>query len=189
MPDLHDIKATTIQGKEVELSRYRGKVLLIVNVASKCGFTPQYLGLKDLHERWKERDFALLAFPCDDFANQEPGSDAEIKDFCDGEYGVEFDLFSKIKILGDSPHPLYKFLQASKLDSAPARGPRAGLFGIFKSLWFLKKGIKRPAVHEVQWNFHKFLVDREGRPVAHFSSLTSPLDPDLTGKIDEELNK
>ncbi len=111
---LYDFSATLNNGKDKKLSAYKGKVLLIVNTASKCGFTPQYKGLQDLYAKYKDRGFELLAFPCDQFGHQEPGDDDEIKSFCELNYGVEFPLFSKIEVNGDDAHPLYKFLKNEK---------------------------------------------------------------------------
>ncbi len=108
---IYDFSATLNNGKEKKLSAYKGKVLLIVNTASKCGFTPQYEGLQKLYAQYRDRDFELLAFPCDQFGHQEPGSDADIKSFCEINYGVEFPLFSKIDVNGSNEHPLYKFLK------------------------------------------------------------------------------
>src|ERR1700758_572681 len=111
---LYDFSATLNNGKEKKLSAYKGKVLLIVNTASKCGFTPQYKGLQELYAKYKDRNFELLAFPCDQFGHQEPGSDSEIKSFCEMNYGVEFPLFAKIDVNGEDAHPVYKFLKNEK---------------------------------------------------------------------------
>ena len=145
---VYDFKARTIDGREVSLADYTGKVLLIVNVASRCGFTPQYAGLEDLHERFGKNGFEVLGFPCNQFGKQEPGSDSEIRGFCDLQYGVRFPLFSKIEVNGPGAHPLYEFLKKSK----------PGLLG--------SKRIK--------WNFTKFLIDRQGKPVKRYSPQTTP---------------
>lgn len=144
---LYDIDVRTINGENVSLGSFRGKALLIVNVASKCGFTPQYSGLQKLYEKYNEAGFEILAFPCNQFAKQEPGSIDEIKDFCELTYNVTFPLFDKIDVNGEEAHPLYKYLteQAS---------------GIFS------KAIK--------WNFTKFLVDSDGRVVKRFAPSTDP---------------
>ena len=144
---VYDFKVRTIDGDEIPLSTYRGKVLLIVNVASKCGFTPQYKGLEELHERFG-KEFEVLGFPCNQFGQQEPGSDSEIRAFCDLRYGVRFPLFSKIDVNGPGTHPLYEYLKSAK----PG---------------FL--GSKR-----IKWNFTKFLIDRQGRPVKRYSPQTKP---------------
>jgi glutathione peroxidase len=144
---VYDFKVRTIDGQEVSLSDYRGKVLLIVNVASRCGFTPQYRGLEELYERFGKNGFAVLGFPCNQFGKQEPGSDSEIRGFCDLQYGVRFPLFSKIDVNGPAAHPLYEYLKKSK----PG---------------FL--GTKR-----IKWNFTKFLIDRNGEPMKRYSPQTT----------------
>ena len=145
---VYDFKARTIDGEEVSLSHYRGKVLLIVNVASRCGFTPQYRGLEELYERFGKSGFEVLGFPCNQFGKQEPGTDSDIRGFCDLQYGVRFPLFSKVDVNGSGAHPLYEFLKKSK----PG---------------FL--GTKR-----IKWNFTKFLIDRQGLPVKRYSPQTKP---------------
>jgi len=146
--NIYDFKARTINGQEVSLSDYRGKVLLIVNVASRCGFTPQYRGLEELYERFGKSGFEVLGFPCNQFGKQEPGTDSEIRGFCDLQYGVRFPLFSKVDVNGPGTHPLYEFLKKAK----PG---------------FL--GTKR-----IKWNFTKFLIDRNGRPLKRYSPQTTP---------------
>jgi glutathione peroxidase len=145
---VYDFKARTIDGREISLGDYSGKVLLIVNVASRCGFTPQYRGLEELHEKFGKSGFEVLGFPCNQFRNQEPGSDSEIRGFCDLQYGVRFPLFSKVDVNGPGAHPLYEFLKKS----------RPGLF------W------SRP----IKWNFTKFLIDRRGNPLKRYAPQTAP---------------
>jgi glutathione peroxidase len=144
---IYDFSALLGTGEERPLAAYRGKVLLVVNVASRCGFTPQYEGLQRLYERFGARGFEVLAFPCDQFGHQEPGSDAEISAFCDRTYGVTFPLFAKIEVYGKRAHPLYIWLEREK------RG-------------WLGRSIK--------WNFTKFLVDRAGAVHARFAPMTKP---------------
>jgi len=146
--NIYDFKAKTIDGREVSLADYRGKVLLIVNVASKCGFTPQYKGLENLYERFHQNGFEVLGFPCNQFGKQEPGSDTDIQGFCDLQYGVRFPLFSKIEVNGPGTHPLYEFLKKSK----------RGFLGTSR----------------IKWNFTKFLIDRRGNPIRRFSPQTTP---------------
>jgi glutathione peroxidase len=148
----------TIDGKEQPLSAYKGKTLLIVNVASKCGFTPQYKGLEALYEKYKDRGLVILGFPANDFGWQEPGTDAEIKEFCSVNYGVTFPVFSKITVKGEKIHPLYKHL----IESSEPAGP-------------------------ISWNFNKFLVDGSGRIVGRWGSRTTPEDKELTGKLEKTL--
>lgn len=150
-----------IDGKEVSLADYRGQVLLLVNVASKCGLTPQYKGLQELFEKYRETGFFVLAFPANNFRNQEPGSDIEIKEFCTGNYGITFPLFAKISVLGEDIHPLYRMLT-----SGAGRPELAG---------------------DIRWNFDKFLIDRLGRPVARFAPRTSPADSELVAALEKLL--
>jgi glutathione peroxidase len=145
---VYDFRAKSIDGNDVDLSSYRGKVLLIVNVASACGFTPQYAGLEKLYDAYKDRGLVVLGFPCNQFGKQEPGPEAEIKTFCEARFGVTFPLFSKIDVNGATAHDLYKFLVAEK----PG---------------FL--GSKR-----IKWNFTKFLIDREGRPLKRYAPQDKP---------------
>ena len=144
---IYDLSATLNNGKEKKISAYKDKVLLIVNTASKCGFTPQYEGLQKLYGQFHDQGFEVLAFPCDQFGHQEPGSDADIKSFCDMNYGVEFPLFSKIDVNGTNEHPLYKFL----------KGEKGGLLG-----------------DSIKWNFTKFLVDKNGEVAERYAPTTPP---------------
>ena len=137
-----------LNGKEINLSNYSGKVILIVNTASKCGFTPQYKGLQELYKNYSNQDFEILGFPCNQFAKQEPGTDLEILEFCNINYEITFPIFSKIKVNGPSAHPLFKFLTTEK----------PGLLG----------------TNSIKWNFTKFLINRNGEPVKRFSSKTTP---------------
>lgn len=148
MSTIFDFHAKSIRGEDVSLEKYRGKVLLVVNVASHCGFTPQYTGLKSLYDKFHDRGLEILAFPCNQFGGQEPGTDEEVLSFCSLNYDVKFDLFSKVQVNGDQAHPLFQYLKKE----AP------GLLG--------SEGIK--------WNFTKFLVDRDGRVLKRFASMTTP---------------
>jgi glutathione peroxidase len=144
----YDFIATNIDGAEQSLAAYRGKALLIVNVASKCGFTPQYAGLEALHRKFKDRGFSVLGFPCDQFGHQEPGDENEIKQFCALNYDVSFPLYAKIEVNGDNAHPLYKWLKTEK----------AGILG----------------TEAIKWNFTKFLVDASGRVRKRFAPNDTP---------------
>ena len=150
-----------VNGKEINLSNYSGKVILIVNTASKCGFTPQYKGLQELHRNYSNQDFEILGFPCNQFANQEPGTDQEIAEFCNINYEITFPIFSKIKVNGPSAHPLFKYLTSEK----------PGLLG----------------TNSIKWNFTKFLINRNGEPVKRFSSKTTP--EEISSKILDLLAK
>lgn len=144
---LYDIEVTTIDGRRERLEAYRGQVLLIVNVASECGFTPQYEGLEALYRQYAADGFAVLGFPCDQFGHQEPGDEATIRDFCSTRYSVSFPMFAKIEVNGPHAHPLYRYLKAE----------RGGLLG-----------------RRIKWNFTKFLVDRNGRVVQRYAPTVKP---------------
>ncbi len=159
--NISNISVKDMNGKMIPLSSYKGKVLLIVNVASKCGFTPQYKGLEALYKRYKDKGFEILGFPCNDFGHQEPGTNAEIQQFCTSKYDVTFKLFDKIKVLGPEKSPLY-----AKLTDNDVTG---------KS--------------DIGWNFEKFLIDRDGNIVARFRSKVTPLSEDITSAIDKQLAK
>jgi glutathione peroxidase len=151
----YDFSAQSLDGKDVSMADYKGKVVLVVNVASKCGFTPQYTGLEELYKKYKDRGLVILGFPCNQFGNQEPGSSAEIKQFCSLNYPVSFPIFSKVEVNGDKAHPLYNFLKKEQ----------TGLLG----------------TEAVKWNFTKFLVDRSGKVVERFAPQTTPesIGPDI----------
>jgi glutathione peroxidase len=145
---VYDFQAKTIDGREIPLSSFKGKVLLIVNVASRCGFTPQYSGLQKLYDQHKAAGFEVLGFPCNQFGQQEPAKESEIRTFCDTTYGVQFPLFSKIDVNGPNAHPVFEFLKSAK----------PGLLGM-----------KR-----IKWNFTKFLIDRTGKPIKRYAPQTAP---------------
>lgn len=149
MQNIYGFDVTTIEGKEIKLEHYRGKVLLVVNTASKCGFTYQYEGLEELYKRYREQGFEILGFPCNQFANQEPGTEEEIAQFCSLNHGVTFPMFSKIDVNGNNTHPLYRFLKSES----------PGILG--------SKAIK--------WNFTKFLIDREGKVIERFAPSKEPV--------------
>jgi glutathione peroxidase len=161
MAAIYDFTMKTIDGKDEALGHYRDKVLLVVNVASQCGLTPQYEGLEALHREYGPRGFAVLGFPCNQFMGQEPGTDAQVKTFCETRFGVTFPMFSKIEVNGAARSPLYAWLtgQATQPD-----GPG-----------------------DVAWNFAKFLVGRQGTVVARFSPPTAPAAPEVRGAIDRAL--
>lgn len=146
--NIYDFKAKTSEGREISLDEYKGKVLLIVNTASKCGFTPQYGELEKIYEKYGNENFEILGFPCNQFMNQEPGSNEEIQNFCLVNYGVSFPIFEKIDVNGPNAHPLFKFLTEQ----------RPGFLG-----------------GKIKWNFTKFLIDKEGNIIDRFAPATSPL--------------
>ncbi|MDM5188407.1 glutathione peroxidase [Bacillus sp. DX4.1] len=147
---IYDFSATTITGEEKSLRDYEGKVLLIVNVASKCGFTPQYKGLQSVYEKYKEQGFEILGFPCNQFGGQEPGAEDEITSFCELNYGVSFPMFAKVDVKGEHAHPLFKYVT----EQAP------GILGM----------------KSVKWNFTKFVVGRDGKVIDRFAPKTKPED-------------
>jgi len=157
--NINDITVLDMNNKEVKLSSYNGKVLLIVNVASECGNTPQYAGLEDIYKEFQSQGFEILAFPCNDFGGQEPGTNEEIKTFCTTNYGVTFPLFDKVKILGPDKSPLYAVLTNNSVTG---------------------KG-------DVKWNFEKFLISKDGKIVERFGNKVQPTSEEVTSAIEEQL--
>jgi glutathione peroxidase len=164
---IYSIATRRLDGTPASLGDYAGKVLLIVNVASKCGLTPQYEGLEQLYATYRERGLVVLGFPANDFAGQEPGTNEDIQEFCRSIYGVDFPMFAKLAVKGEAQAPLYRLLT----ETAP---PRTG-------------GAARPASVDVRWNFEKFLVSRDGKVVARFDPAVVPLDPAIVGAVEHEL--
>lgn len=158
-----DHKMKNLSGKDVDLNAYKGKVLLVVNVASKCGLTPQYKELEALHEKYGKDGLAVVGFPCNQFGGQEPGSAADISEFCTTKYGVKFDMMEKIDVNGDKASPLYKELTAT--DAKPAGSGK------------------------ISWNFEKFLIGKDGKVVARFAPRTAPSDAEVVATIEKELKK
>jgi glutathione peroxidase len=159
--NVSDIIVTDMENNPVKLSDYNGKVLVIVNVASECGFTYQYAALEKIYEKYKSQGFEILAFPCNDFGEQEPGTNEEIKSFCSSTYGVTFKLFDKIKVLGEDKSPLYERLTNNSVTETG----------------------------DVKWNFEKFIISKNGRIVARFRSKIEPTDKKITDVIEKELAK
>jgi glutathione peroxidase-family protein len=159
---IYDFTVSDINGKEVHLREFSGKVVMIVNVASKCGFTYQYEGLQKLYEKYKDGGFVILGFPANNFLWQEPGTNDEIQQFCKLNYGVSFPMFGKISVAGRDIHPLYAFL-TSKKQNPEFSG-------------------------KITWNFNKFLVDKEGAVIGRFSSKTEPLDPEIVTAVENALH-
>lgn len=181
---LYDVPVHTITGEATSLAGYRGKVLLIVNVASKCGLTPQYDALEKLYARFKDSGFVVLGFPANDFAGQEPGSNDEIQSFCRSTFGVDFPMFSKITVTGPETHPLYKSLIAAQPEATGASraGFRENLEGYLKP-----QGAATNPEPGVLWNFEKFLVGRDGRCLNRFSPEITPDDPAVLAAIESAL--
>lgn len=156
---IYDYSVTTLDGKERSMADFRGQVLLIVNVASKCGFTPQYKGLEALYRKFKGRNFSVLGFPCDQFAHQEPGNEEEIRQFCSTTYDVTFPMFAKIEVNGDNAHPLYQYLKSAQ----------KGILG----------------TESIKWNFTKFLVDADGTVLERYAPKQTPeeIEPDIAALL------
>jgi len=184
-PTVYDFSADLLDGRPVSLSEFRGQVLLIVNTASKCGFTPQYAGLEALYRTCRDRGFAVLGFPSNQFGAQEPGSDAEIGAFCESRYGVSFPMFAKIAVTGPEIHPLYSALIAAE---PTATGATRAAFRE-KLNGFLGKNGFPPTNPEpgILWNFEKFLVGRDGKVAARFSPEVVPDDPAILAAIEAAL--
>lgn len=180
MSSLYDIPVHTLGGTVSSLAEFRGKVVLIVNVASKCGLTPQYEGLEKLYTRYKDRGLVIAGFPSNDFAGQEPGSAEDIQSFCSLNYGVDFPMFEKITVVGADKHPLYKALIAAQPD-ATSTGDHPFADDL------RKYGIQPNSAPEILWNLEKFLVNCGGEAVARFAPDTKPEDPLLVAAIEKEL--
>ena len=161
MQGIHEFTLKDIDGQDVALADYQGQVLLVVNVASKCGFTRQYAGLEKLYQKYKNQGFTVLGFPANNFMGQEPGTEAEIKTFCSLNYGVSFPMFSKISVKGKTIHPLYAYL------TSKAQHPEYG--------------------GAISWNFNKFLIGKDGQVIGRFGSRTEPEDPELAAAIEKAL--
>jgi glutathione peroxidase len=163
VPPVFQFTMKSLAGSDVNLAQYKGKVVLIVNTASKCGNTPQYAALEDLYKKYAAQGFVILGFPSNDFHQQEPGTDAEISEFCTKNYGVTFDMFSKVDVKGDNMCDLYKFLTGTDTD--------------------------KPFAGDITWNFEKFLISRDGAVVARFKPKTQPKSPEVVSAIEGELAK
>jgi glutathione peroxidase len=175
---LYDIPVKKIDGSDATLGEHRGEVLLIVNVASKCGLTPQYEGLEKLHEKYRDKKFSVLGFPANDFAGQEPGSNEEIQQFCTTKFNVQFPLYSKIPVTGPDKHPLYKYLT----ESTPQTEGREGMEKMLRGY-----KMEPTASPEVVWNFEKFLIGRNGQVIRRFAPDTAPDAQNLVAAIEGEL--
>jgi glutathione peroxidase len=161
MANAHEFTVTTIDGTSKALKDFAGQALLVVNVASQCGLTPQYAGLQALHDQYKGRGFAVLGFPCNQFGGQEPGTEGQIKTFCETTFGVTFPLFAKLEVNGAGRHPLYAYLTA---EATQPDGPG-----------------------DIQWNFAKFLIGRDGAVIARFSPTDTPQSPEITAAVEKAL--
>lgn len=171
MSTIYDYKATASNGKEIDFADFKGKVLMIINTASKCGFTPQFDGLEELNEKYCERGLVMLGFPCNQFANQDPGTDSEITEFCRVNYGVTFQMMKKIDVNGKEEHPLYTYLK----EQAPKEEVK-GLKAKAATALFSKMSKSVEKDSDIKWNFTKFLVSRDGTRIERFAPTTEPKD-------------
>jgi glutathione peroxidase len=178
--NLYDIPVKDIDGNDTTLAGFRGKVLLVVNVASQCGLTPQYAGLEATYEAYRDKGLEVLGFPSNDFAGQEPGSEGEIKAFCETNFGVQFPLFGKVHANGGERHPLYSALIAAKPEATQANGGQ-----LREKL--ASKNLLPPNESDITWNFEKFLVGRDGKVVGRFAPDVTVDDPKLKGAIEAAL--
>lgn len=171
MSTIYDYKAIASNGKEIDFVDFKGKVLMIINTASKCGFTPQFDGLEELNEKYRERGLVMLGFPCNQFANQDPGTDSEITEFCRVNYGVTFQMMKKIDVNGKEEHPLYTYLK----EQAPKEEVK-GLKAKAATALFSKMSKSVEKDSDIKWNFTKFLVSRDGTRIERFAPTTEPKD-------------
>ena len=169
MERIYDFKALTGKGAELSFNEFEGKVLMIVNTASKCGFTPQYDGLEALYQKYKDQGFTIVGFPCDQFAHQEPGTDAEIEEFCRVNHGVTFQLMKKIDVNGTQAHPIFEYLK-SQAPTEEYKGLKAkAAQKLFKSI---SKSVEKES--DIKWNFTKFVISRDGTVIKRFAPTTTP---------------
>ena len=171
MAMIYDFKVLNNRGEQVDMAQYKGQVLMIVNTASKCGFTPQYDGLEALYQKYKGQGLVILGFPCDQFAHQEPGSDEEIAEFCRLNHGVTFPLMKKIDVNGENAHPIYTYLK-SVAPTEEYKGIKAkASHTLFKTI---SKSVEKES--DIKWNFTKFLISRDGSVIKRFPPTTEPAD-------------
>lgn len=178
--NIYHFSVKSISGENTNLEKFQGKVMLIVNVASKCGLTPQYEGLQKLHAEYAPKGLSILGFPANEFLAQEPGTNAEIMEFCSINYGVNFPLFEKIIVKGEGQHPLYRFLTTTMPETIMK--PEGTLLDRLNS-----KGLLTGAPHDIKWNFEKFLVNKKGEIIARFSPELAPQDPIVLAAIEKAL--
>ena len=169
MATIHDFKAIASNGKEIDFADFKGKVLLIINTASKCGFTPQFDGLEQLNEKYRDRGLVCIGFPCNQFAQQDPGTDGEIQEFCRLNYGVSFQIMKKVDVNGPEAHPVFEYLK-SQAPTEEYKGLKAkGAAVLFKTI---SKSVEKDS--DIKWNFTKFLISRDGTTVERFAPTTEP---------------
>jgi glutathione peroxidase len=180
MSEIYNFKVNQIDGKEIALNEFQGKVMLVVNVASKCGLTPQYEGLESLYKQYRDQGLVVLGFPANEFLGQEPGTNQEVQAFCTLNYGVDFPMFQKIVVKGEGQHPLYSYLTEMK--------PEAVLKTDSKLMPRLKeKGLLSGSPSDIKWNFEKFLVNKKGEITERFSPDIDPMDPLIVDAVKRAL--
>jgi glutathione peroxidase len=178
--NIYGFKLFNMEGHEISMEAFKGQVLLVVNVASKCGLTSQYKNLEKIFMDYRDRGFSVLGFPANEFLSQEPGSNAEIKEFCSLNYGIDFPMFQKIIVKGEGQHPLYRYLTEARPEAVMKVGGQ--LLEILKG-----KGLLTGSNHDIKWNFEKFLINRQGEVVGRFSPDVDPLDPLILNAVEKEL--
>ncbi|MBE6254729.1 MAG: glutathione peroxidase [Prevotella sp.] len=171
MAKIYDFKALTSKGKELDFAQFQGKVLLIVNTASKCGFTPQFAGLEELNQQYKDKGLVIIGFPCNQFASQDPGSDSEIEGFCQLNYGVSFQIMKKVDVNGAAAEPIFEYLKAQapteEYNGLKAKAAKA----LFKTI---SKSVEKDS--DIKWNFTKFLISKDGETIKRYAPTTEPKD-------------
>jgi glutathione peroxidase len=180
MNSIYDFSLKNINGIHTNLGEYKGKVLLVVNVASQCGLTPQYEAMEKVFQKYQSKDFAVLGFPANEFEGQEPGTNTEIQEFCRTNFGVKFPMFEKIVVKGEGQHPLYKFLTETEPNAHKKTGE--DFEEVLKGY-----GIHRENKNDILWNFEKFLIDRNGKIISRFAPNVTPDDPILIEAIENAL--
>ena len=171
MKRIYDYKALTSKGKEIDFKDFEGKVLLIVNTASKCGFTPQFQGLEELNQKYKERGLVIIGFPCNQFKEQDPGSDSQIEEFCQLNYGVTFQIMKKTDVNGPAAEPIFEYLKAQAPDEEYHGLKAKAMHAMLKKI---SKSVEKPG--DIMWNFTKFLISKDGSTVKRYAPTTEPKD-------------
>ena len=171
MEKIYDFKALTSKGKELDFAQFEGKVLLIVNTASKCGFTPQFAGLEALNQKYKDKGLVIIGFPCNQFASQDPGSDSEIEGFCQLNYGVTFQIMKKVDVNGAEASPIFEYLKAQAPTEEYSGIKAIGMKVLFKTI---SKSVEKDS--DIKWNFTKFLISRDGQTIKRYAPTTAPAD-------------
>ncbi len=183
MQSIYDFRAVTSRGKEIDFSEFRGKVLLIVNTASKCGFTPQFAGLEELYRKYRDKGLVIIGFPCNQFKEQDPGTDAQIEEFCQLNYGVTFQITKKTDVNGPAAEPLFEFLKAAAPTEEYHGLKGKGAKALFK---LISKSVVKDS--DIKWNFTKFLISRDGSTIRRYAPTTEPGDfeKDVEAMLDEQ---